>query len=59
MLYGRLTDYLAWDVYFKVRYSKQYLVGALVRNSLAESVELEEGTIREVIKDLVDFGERV
>lgn len=46
------TDYLEGNVYFKVRYPEHNLARALVQFKLAESVELQEGAIRAIIRDL-------
>jgi hypothetical protein len=46
------TDYLAGNVYFKVKYKKQNLNRALVQFRLTESIEAQAGSIRKIIKDL-------
>jgi Ser/Thr protein kinase RdoA (MazF antagonist) len=46
------TDYLEGNVYFKVRYPEHNLARALVQFRLAESIELQETAIRNIIKDL-------
>jgi len=43
------ADYLAGDVYFKVRYPGHNLRRALVQFKLAESIETREGAIRKVL----------
>jgi Ser/Thr protein kinase RdoA (MazF antagonist) len=46
------TDYLAGNVYFKVKYPTHNLDRALVQFKLTESIEAQESTIRSIIKDL-------
>lgn len=46
------TDYLAGDIYFKVNYPEHNLARALVQFKLAESIEVQEPSIRAIIKDL-------
>jgi Ser/Thr protein kinase RdoA (MazF antagonist) len=46
------TDYLEGNVYFKVKYPEHNLARAIVQFKLAESIESQEGIIREIIKDL-------
>ena len=43
------TDYLAGNVYFKVKYSQHNLVRALVQFKLTESIESQEADIRAII----------
>jgi Ser/Thr protein kinase RdoA (MazF antagonist) len=43
------TDYLAGNVYFKVKHPEHNLVRALVQFKLTESIEMQESAIREVI----------
>ena len=45
-------DYLAGDVYFKVKYPEHNLNRALVQFKLTESIESQESTIRQIIADL-------
>jgi hypothetical protein len=46
------TDYLAGNVYFKALYPQHNLARALVQFKLTESIESQEATIRNLIKDL-------
>jgi Ser/Thr protein kinase RdoA (MazF antagonist) len=46
------TDYLAGNVYFKVRYPEHNLARALVQFRLTESIEAQEAVIRQIIQDL-------
>ncbi len=46
------TDYLAGNVYFKVKYSRHNLDRALVQFKLTESIEAQEAVIRSIIQDL-------
>ncbi|NET57327.1 MAG: aminoglycoside phosphotransferase family protein [Symploca sp. SIO2E6] len=46
------TDYLAGNVYFKVKYQSQNLARALVQFKLTESIESQEVTLRGMIEDL-------
>jgi Ser/Thr protein kinase RdoA (MazF antagonist) len=46
------TDYLAGDVYFKVRSPEQNLSRALVQFKLTESIEAQETAIAAIIRDL-------
>jgi Ser/Thr protein kinase RdoA (MazF antagonist) len=46
------TDYLAGDVYFKVKYPEHNLVRALVQFQLTASIELQSDPIRTLIQDL-------
>jgi len=46
------TDYLAGNVYFKVKYPEHNLIRALVQFKLTESIELQEATLRTIIRDL-------
>ena len=43
------TDYLAGNVYFKVKYPKHNLARALVQFKLTESIEMQESAIRKMI----------
>ncbi|NJP09700.1 MAG: aminoglycoside phosphotransferase family protein [Leptolyngbyaceae cyanobacterium RU_5_1] len=45
-------DYLAGNVYFKVKYPEHNLSRAIVQFKLAESIEAQERTIRTLIQDL-------
>ncbi|HBE20274.1 MAG TPA: aminoglycoside phosphotransferase [Cyanobacteria bacterium UBA11149] len=45
------TDYLAGNIYFKVKYPEHNLVRALVQFKLTESIESQEKTIRSIIND--------
>lgn len=47
-----LTDYLAGNVYFKVKYPEHNLARALVQFKLTESIEAQEIKIRQIIQDL-------
>jgi Ser/Thr protein kinase RdoA (MazF antagonist) len=47
------TDYLEGDVYFKVKRREHNLARALVQFRLTESIESQEKTIRNTIRDLV------
>lgn len=46
------TDYLAGDVYFKVKHARHNLERALVQFKLTESIEAQETEIRAMIADL-------
>jgi hypothetical protein len=46
------TDYLAGNVYFKVKYEHHNLDRALVQFKLAESIEAQEDEIRAMISEL-------
>jgi Ser/Thr protein kinase RdoA (MazF antagonist) len=46
------TDYLAGNVYFKVRHPEQNLARALVQFKLTESIESQETAIAAIIRDL-------
>ncbi|PAX60547.1 phosphotransferase enzyme family protein [Brunnivagina elsteri] len=46
------SDYLAGNVYFKVKHPEHNLLRALVQFKLTESIESQEGNIRQVIQDL-------
>jgi Ser/Thr protein kinase RdoA (MazF antagonist) len=46
------TDFLAGNIYFKVKYPTHNLDRALVQFKLTESIEDRESTIRSIIKDL-------
>jgi Ser/Thr protein kinase RdoA (MazF antagonist) len=45
------TDYLEGNVYFKVRHLEHNLARALVQFKLAESIELQETVIRNIIRE--------
>jgi Phosphotransferase enzyme family len=45
------TDYLAENVYFKVKYPEHNLVRALVQFKLTESIEAQETSIRTLVRD--------
>lgn len=47
-----LTDYLAGDVYFKIKYPEHNLARALVQFQLTASIESQETQIRQIIADL-------
>jgi Ser/Thr protein kinase RdoA (MazF antagonist) len=47
-----LTDYLAGDVYFKVKYPQHNLARALVQFKLTESIESQAAAIDDIIQDL-------
>ena len=54
------TDYLAGNVYFKVKHSEHNLQRALVQFKLTESIETYEGEIRNLIeKNLLGQGRQV
>ena len=44
-------DYLAGNVYFKVKHPEHSLERAIVQFKLTESIEAQEGTIRKIIRD--------
>ncbi|NMF62434.1 phosphotransferase enzyme family protein [Brasilonema octagenarum] len=46
------TDYLAGNVYFKVKHSEHNLARALVQFQLTQSIESQETTIRNIIQDM-------
>jgi Ser/Thr protein kinase RdoA (MazF antagonist) len=46
------TDYLAGNVYFKVKYPRHNLDRALVQFKLTESIEVQESAIRSIIEEL-------
>ncbi|WP_404784289.1 phosphotransferase enzyme family protein [Altericista sp. CCNU0014] len=46
------TDYLAGNVYFKVKHPTHNLARALVQFKLAESIELQAPTLRTLLQDL-------
>jgi len=46
------TDYLAGNVYFKVRHPEHNLTRALVQFRLTESIEAQEALIRRIIQEL-------
>lgn len=46
------SDYLAGNVYFKVKYPEQNLARALVQFKLTESIEAQANSIRQLIEDL-------
>lgn len=46
------TDYLAGNVYFKVKHPEHNLARALVQFRLTESIEAQEAVIRRIIQDL-------
>jgi len=48
-----LTDYLAGNVYFKIKHSEHNLFRALVQFKLTESIEAHETDIRNIIKNMV------
>jgi len=48
------TDYLAGDVYFKVKYPEHNLQRALVQFKLTESIEAHEAGIRNIISKMVE-----
>ena len=47
------TDYLAGDVYFKVKHPQHNLLRALVQFKLTESIEAHEADIRHIIRSTV------
>lgn len=46
------TDYLAGNVYFKVKHPEHNLARALVQFKLTESIESQETTIRNILQDI-------
>jgi hypothetical protein len=44
-------DYLAGNVYFKVRHPEHSLERAVVQFKLTESIETQESTIRKIVAD--------
>jgi Ser/Thr protein kinase RdoA (MazF antagonist) len=46
------ADYLAGNVYFKVKHSEHNLARAIVQFKLTESIESQETTIRNIIQDV-------
>jgi len=48
------TDYLAGNVYFKVKYPEHNLARALVQFKLTESIEMQESAIRKIISSFID-----
>jgi Ser/Thr protein kinase RdoA (MazF antagonist) len=46
------ADYLAGNVYFKVKYPEHNLARALVQFKLTESIEAQEATINKIIQDV-------
>lgn len=46
------ADYLAGNVYFKVKYPEHNLARALVQFKLTESIEAQQATIQKIIKDI-------
>ncbi|HYW20094.1 MAG TPA: aminoglycoside phosphotransferase family protein [Nodularia sp. (in: cyanobacteria)] len=46
------TDYLAGNLYFKIKYPEHNLARALVQFKLTESIESQETKIRQIIADL-------
>jgi Ser/Thr protein kinase RdoA (MazF antagonist) len=47
-----LTDYLAGNVYFKVKYPEHNLMRALVQFQLTASIEDQEGVLRRMIQEM-------
>lgn len=47
-----LQDYLAGNVYFKVKHPEHSLERAMVQFKLTESIEAQETTLRQIIRDL-------
>jgi hypothetical protein len=47
------TDYLAGNVYFKVKHPEHNLQRALVQFKLTESIEAHEAEMRHIIRDMV------
>ncbi|MEO1431393.1 MAG: aminoglycoside phosphotransferase family protein [Cyanobacteria bacterium J06633_8] len=48
------TDYLAGNVYFKVKYPEHNLARALVQFKLTESIETQESSIRKIISSFAN-----
>ena len=48
-----LTDYLAGNVYFKIKHSEHNLARAIVQFKLTESIESQETIIRTIIRDTI------
>jgi Ser/Thr protein kinase RdoA (MazF antagonist) len=46
------ADYLAGNVYFKIKYPEHNLARAMVQFKLTESIESQETTIRSIIQDM-------
>ncbi|MHC5718323.1 MAG: aminoglycoside phosphotransferase, partial [Nostoc sp.] len=46
------ADYLAGNVYFKVKYPEHNLARAIVQFKLTESIESQETQIYKIIKDM-------
>lgn len=51
------ADYLAGDVYFKVKYPEHNLRRALVQFKLTESIEAHEADIRNIISKMAELAE--
>ncbi|KYC41859.1 aminoglycoside phosphotransferase [Scytonema hofmannii PCC 7110] len=49
------ADYLAGNIYFKVKHSEHNLTRALVQFKLTESIETRETTIRKIIQDINEY----
>jgi hypothetical protein len=47
------TDYLAGNVYFKVKHAEHNLLRALVQFKLTESIEAHEPDLRNIIQSMV------
>ncbi len=47
-----LTDYLAGNIYFKVKHPEHNLSRALVQFALTKSIEAQEATIRNIIQEM-------
>ncbi|MBM3143789.1 MAG: aminoglycoside phosphotransferase [Chloroflexi bacterium] len=50
------TDFLAGDVYYKIKYPEHNLERAMVQFRLTESIEVQEAAIRAIIADLIPFA---
>ncbi|MEM7725285.1 MAG: aminoglycoside phosphotransferase family protein [Cyanobacteria bacterium P01_A01_bin.45] len=46
------TDYLAGNIYFKIKYSEHNLTRALVQFKLTQSIESQENAIRTIIQEM-------
>ncbi|MGF1990678.1 MAG: phosphotransferase enzyme family protein [Nostoc sp. ZfuVER08] len=53
------TDYLAGNVYFKVKYPEHNLARAMVQFKLTESIESQETQIRKIIEDIQEGQKKI
>jgi hypothetical protein len=49
-------DYLAGNVYFKIRHPEHNLTRAVVQFKVVESIEAQEGSLRKIIRDFKPVG---